>query len=441
MSDMEHMKHIDNVAADDCAMLRYKESTYKASWKAAGGRSAWFMARRNMDRLINMLAQPERPEHFRVSIADTPAFTDKDYSFLMKSYVAEDIFAKIEEKPGGEDGTVLACLRDLRRYFTLIEAEMVARGVVSREIVKGYDRPVLDMNANHLEFNDVMLTDIDVTIRMARNFSGSATYVFPECKTVMLGSENGNLTINIDCETNDPKVDVKSVEIKTTHVDINGPIVMGDTIHDTRGTRPAFVIDSYGNNIRVNDFCNWTNPNGQVIRAKLTDIVNPEVGRIVTEFGTLEVDLETLHSVHAEAEAKRATRITPEAGSQHASVTPWQIDKDYKARIIERIGTLLFEACWRQVTGNVFRLLPVVESYTIPKEVAHCYTMLDSKGSTWILKRQSLPAELDADYPRLQVEMNAFEFEGSPKEYWPMYAQVGEKHILRDEYRVWARDA
>jgi len=49
--------------------------------------------------------------------------------YLRESYVSQDIFLKIEEKPHGADGTVLACLRDLRRYGLLIEAEMTARGV------------------------------------------------------------------------------------------------------------------------------------------------------------------------------------------------------------------------------------------------------------------------------------------------------------------------
>jgi hypothetical protein len=53
-----------------------------------------------------------------------------DLRYICDSHVAEDIFAKIEERPSGDDGTVLACLRDLRRYLLLIEAEMVSRGIV-----------------------------------------------------------------------------------------------------------------------------------------------------------------------------------------------------------------------------------------------------------------------------------------------------------------------
>lgn len=150
--DMDHMNHIDNIAGGDMTVLRSKEATYRGSWKRAGGRSAWFMMRRNMDRLITMMAQPEKPDDFSiVNVVEVEAVVQaarngertlsagdlgvvrRNLEYLRASNVAEDIFAKIEEKPDGSDGTVLACVRDLRRYLTLIEAEMVSRGVVQIE--------------------------------------------------------------------------------------------------------------------------------------------------------------------------------------------------------------------------------------------------------------------------------------------------------------------
>lgn len=143
-NDMRHMAYIDTVANDDVAVLREKEATYQGSWKRAGGHSAWFMARRNMDRLLTMLAPPVMENQFNLADVDDAITTGGktgdacqiDHTwlkYLRDSYVAEDIFAKIEEKPDGADGTVLACLRDLRRYFILVEAEMMARGVVKPE--------------------------------------------------------------------------------------------------------------------------------------------------------------------------------------------------------------------------------------------------------------------------------------------------------------------
>jgi hypothetical protein len=146
---MDHMDYIESIALSDVRVLVEKESTYKGSWKAAGGRSAWFMARRNADRLINMMAPPPEPELFRVqNVLDLAENIDKagfgggmmnvevhtsvhnyavDLKYLCDSHIAEDIFAKIDEHPDGEDGTVLAVVRDLRRYLLLVESEMKSR--------------------------------------------------------------------------------------------------------------------------------------------------------------------------------------------------------------------------------------------------------------------------------------------------------------------------
>jgi hypothetical protein len=149
-NDMDHMKFLTQIAENDVKVLEVKEGTYKGSWKAAGGRSAWFMARRNADRLINMMAPPPEPKigynpqnmlDFAENL-DRAGFDDKSihvrghaapmiYAAMIRYMVeagrAEDIFAKIDEHPSGEDGTVLAVVRDLRRYLLLVEAEMVSR--------------------------------------------------------------------------------------------------------------------------------------------------------------------------------------------------------------------------------------------------------------------------------------------------------------------------
>ena len=49
---------------------------------------------------------------------------------LLQMTRAEDIVAQIRTRPRGEDGTVLTEVRDLRRYLLLVEADMVAAGVV-----------------------------------------------------------------------------------------------------------------------------------------------------------------------------------------------------------------------------------------------------------------------------------------------------------------------
>jgi hypothetical protein len=153
MVDMKHMKFLEKVAAADIMVIHDKESTYKGSWKQAGGRSAWFMARRNMDRLLEMMKPPMAESYVNLTnVLDTVKALDDIVHYeghaghklpgsieatrhilehLRDSYTAEDIFAKIEERPEGADGTVLAVIRDLRRYLILVEAEMMARGVVT----------------------------------------------------------------------------------------------------------------------------------------------------------------------------------------------------------------------------------------------------------------------------------------------------------------------
>lgn len=139
--DMRHMNYISAVAANDVSMLREKEATYQGSWKRAGGRSAWFMLRRNMDRILTMMKPPANDVQFSILDFDDALVEsekeDKDFlcnpavaRYLRDCYLSEDIFAKIEERPDGGDGTILACVRDLRCYLTLVEAEMMARGDV-----------------------------------------------------------------------------------------------------------------------------------------------------------------------------------------------------------------------------------------------------------------------------------------------------------------------
>jgi len=219
-NDMGHMNFIDRVTAEDCSVLRTKETTYQGSWKRAGGRSAWFMMRRNMDRLVTMLAPPARPENFEVTLSKIPAFTDKQYEFLLRSFTSEDIFAKIEEHPNGEDGTVLACVRDLRRYLTLIEAEMVSRGAVPAPTTE-YVRPTTDVyqmiadekgltrdyvkgRIHALFYGANPVKNVTVTLEIRRDLpEHSQQYTFPNCPSVTMSSNPGRLDITLETGTHD----------------------------------------------------------------------------------------------------------------------------------------------------------------------------------------------------------------------------------------------
>lgn len=107
MNNMGHLDHLEAIAAIDVANVREKERTYRGSWKRRGGVGAFMMLARKWDRLEGMLG-----------IVDGTQY---------------NIFAAIEAKPSGCDGSTLAEVRDLRRYLLLVEAEMVSRGVVKIE--------------------------------------------------------------------------------------------------------------------------------------------------------------------------------------------------------------------------------------------------------------------------------------------------------------------
>lgn len=124
----DYHKNLLPIAQNDVDFLIKKDTSYGASWKKSGGRSAWFMAVRKIDRLLELMAPPEPPPGFNIwNITSTDGV-----SYLQKCYYSENIFGMIAEKPKGEDGSVLAEIRDLRRYLLLIEAEMVERGVVEK---------------------------------------------------------------------------------------------------------------------------------------------------------------------------------------------------------------------------------------------------------------------------------------------------------------------
>jgi hypothetical protein len=109
--DLNHMDYIATVSNRDVLNLQLKESTYRGSWKKRGGVGAFMMLARKWDRIENMLNEGK---------------------------FKWDIFTRIEsDSDRGSDGTMIAEIRDLRRYLILVEAEMMAQGVVESQ--KGYD--------------------------------------------------------------------------------------------------------------------------------------------------------------------------------------------------------------------------------------------------------------------------------------------------------------
>jgi|HubBroStandDraft_6_1064221.scaffolds.fasta_scaffold682181_2 hypothetical protein len=150
IEDFAYHDRLGEIAAEDVRYLKVKDRSYGGSWKAAGGRSAYFMLRRKMDRMIAMLSRPAVPAGFSLeniagNLPNDCRLPGDLVQHLRDSYTAEDIFAKIEEGPGGEDGTVLAEVRDLRRYLLLVEAYMMQQDIVARperlRATNGQDNP------------------------------------------------------------------------------------------------------------------------------------------------------------------------------------------------------------------------------------------------------------------------------------------------------------
>jgi hypothetical protein len=111
-ADMGHMAYLRAVARGDVEHLKIKEATYRGSWKRRGGVGAYMMMARKWDRLEGIVSKT----YDVFSIIGGQCDADK---------------AIRPNEPVGSDGTVLAEIRDLRRYLLLVEAEMAARGAVT----------------------------------------------------------------------------------------------------------------------------------------------------------------------------------------------------------------------------------------------------------------------------------------------------------------------
>lgn len=389
--NMGHMDYIDRVVADDLGVLRVKESTYQGSWKRAGGRSAWFMARRNMDRLLVMMEHSPLKVRPHTDIDTTTGKVTVPLGELQRTLRSEDIFAMIEAAPLGEDGTVLAVLRDLRRYMILVEAEMISRGVVPPPAV-AYEKPTLDVY--QLIADEKGLSRKEVKDRIRALFYGPVS--------------NGE------------------------------PICAGPVCGDGRsGVGKDGVIVSVG------DDCTWTRPEDNVtLCVRVVDVDengNPIIAQENSPNAHLERRvLEGWKALRKDNHTRRVPR-SPEAGSHHSSLYPWDVTGDTAGALRSRIGDELFNLCYSQRGANHYRLETVITNHNLPKELANVYSLMVSvPNSVWLLKRSQIPADLQDEYPRLQVEMNQFEYDTSPSDYKFMYLPVNEKWILQQCYMEWA---
>lgn len=484
-NDMNHMQHLESVALSDCAVLETKEGTYQGSWKRAGGRSAWFMARRNMDRMLTMM--PAKPVNHEISnfenirgtlmslkqsvhynfaplnqtAAPLPGTIEGTMAVLehvLDSYTADDIFARIAKNPKGEDGTVLACMRDLRRYFVLVEAEMIAEGVVEpesktyesdtypqdiytlianetgldREEVKRrcheacysktIDPPiVLDTFDPLLPITPIQYTAPKATVHIRVSGCDSASYVFPSATNVVvtMGEE-----IIVELEKGEFTPDFL---VRPPLPASNGGYAREQAARH-RETQPTKELD---------------------LNAPIISEGNVYEGERPVRKATAE-DYALANSKPSALSTMRPIG-TPEDGGHHASVVPWEIDGAYWNLLIKRVGATVVDAFYSMRTANVFRLEPVVSGDNrCPREISDCYEWWTREVKTddvtmrinnWVMRRDRVPAELADQFPRLQREMNTVEFEQSMRTYRFMYAYAREKWILMPEFEAWAQES
>lgn len=127
---MKHIYHrfLQVVQSLDLRETRRKDESYNASWKARGGVGAFMMLARKWDRIEPMAAG-----------------------------VKYDIFAKIADQAGphqGDDGTLIAEIRDLRRYLLLVEAWAIDQGWVQAETPSQADIVHVFAAALGIEYTD-----------------------------------------------------------------------------------------------------------------------------------------------------------------------------------------------------------------------------------------------------------------------------------------------
>lgn len=110
----DYLGKLPAVLARDNAYVQVKDRQYGSSWKKRGGVGAFMMLARKWDRLDEMLERNHNYDLF------------------------EGIRAAAMNNMQGQDGTILAEVRDLRRYLALVEAEMIEQGAVE---ISGLKQP------------------------------------------------------------------------------------------------------------------------------------------------------------------------------------------------------------------------------------------------------------------------------------------------------------
>lgn len=102
--NLDYHRHLAAIATEDVRFTKERDTHYNGSWAKRGGPGAFINLGRKWDRLE---------------------------TFMEKA--GYDLFGEMKRQAGpeqGSDGTILAEVRDLRRYLLLVEAKMMEEGAV-----------------------------------------------------------------------------------------------------------------------------------------------------------------------------------------------------------------------------------------------------------------------------------------------------------------------
>lgn len=158
----KHHAFLKTVADNDVVYVLIKDKSYGASWKKRGGVGVFMMLARKWDRLEEMM---------------TSSISMNSGKFVPDKY---DLMARAENDLSGVDGTVLAEVRDLRRYLLLVESEILARsaGASGVTVETGIARQFYETVQKPVSGDHVSLQEISDTPE-TRVYSGVPH--FPDC--------------------------------------------------------------------------------------------------------------------------------------------------------------------------------------------------------------------------------------------------------------------
>lgn len=340
----KHHNYLRQVADDDVACVRRKDLSYGASWKRRGGVGAFMIMARKWDRLENFM------EH-----------SDKKY----------DVFHDVGD---GSDGTVLAEIRDLRRYLLLVEAELMAREEVPHDLADDVTAAELGANA------EPGLDDWPNVLREQHEFSAAAG----ECLL-----RRHPTWEPLDLSYMSAADLVKNIWTRP-----------GDAVAPNGHTTPFVTHEEWK---KIFTFF-WGSP-------------AQEADRRVPRYGS--------------------PPPVADDGAQHASLVPWAVNMQWRHRHGmqaggEREGE--FERWWRQVGPGVWALEPAVEcledgKMSLPGEVQGLYVWLTVESylpNTALLNVESCPPDARSWFPLLPRDVNATERAALAPWQQALYREAGD---------------